>query len=69
MAAALHTHPKVGASWEGFVLEELIGLAGERNAFHWRTRAGAELDLLLFARGKRIGGRTGQRGRAYEGIE
>lgn len=54
-AAALHTHPKVGASWEGFVLEELIGLAGERNAFYWRTQAGAELDLLLFVRGKRIG--------------
>jgi len=54
-AAALHAHPKVGASWEGFVLEELIGLAGERNAFHWRTQAGAELDLLLFVRGKRIG--------------
>ncbi len=53
--AALHTHPKVGASWEGFVLEELIGLAGERNAFYWRTQAGAELDLLLFVRGRRIG--------------
>jgi predicted AAA+ superfamily ATPase len=54
-AAALHAHPKVGASWEGFVLEELIGLAGERNAFYWRTQAGAELDLLLFLRGQRIG--------------
>jgi len=54
-AAALDAHPKVGASWEGFVLEELIGLVGERNAFHWRTQAGAELDLLLFVRGKRIG--------------
>jgi len=54
-AAALHAHPKVGASWEGFVLEELIGLAGERNAFYWRTQAGAELDLLLFMRGRRIG--------------
>ena len=53
--AAPHSHPKVGASWEGFVLEELIGLAGERNAFYWRTQAGAELDLLLFLRGKRIG--------------
>jgi len=53
--AALHSHPKVGASWEGFVIEELIGLAGERNAFYWRTQAGAELDLLLFLRGQRIG--------------
>jgi predicted AAA+ superfamily ATPase len=53
--AALHAHPKVGASWEGFVLEDLIGLVGERNAFYWRTQAGAELDLLLFMRGQRIG--------------
>jgi predicted AAA+ superfamily ATPase len=53
--AALDAHPKVGASWEGFVLEELIGLAGERNAYHWRTQAGAELDLLLLLRGRRIG--------------
>jgi predicted AAA+ superfamily ATPase len=54
-ANALHAHPKVGASWEGFVIEELIGLAGERNAFYWRTQAGAELDLLLFVHGRRIG--------------
>ncbi len=52
---ALHAHPKVGASWEGFVLEELIGLAGERNAWYWRTQAGAELDLLLMLGGRRIG--------------
>jgi predicted AAA+ superfamily ATPase len=53
--AALDAQPKVGASWEGFVLEELIGLAGERNAYYWRTQAGAELDLLLLLRGRRIG--------------
>ena len=53
--AALDAHPKVGASWEGFVIEELIALAGERNAYYWRTQAGAELDLLLMLRGRRIG--------------
>jgi predicted AAA+ superfamily ATPase len=53
--AALDAHPKVGASWEGFVLEELIGVAGERNAYYWRTQAGAELDLLLMLQGRRIG--------------
>ncbi len=53
--AALRGHPKSGASWEGFVLEELIGVAGERNAYYWRTQAGAELDLLLMLRGRRIG--------------
>jgi len=40
---------------EGFVLEELIGLVGERDAYYWRTQAGAELDLLLVSRGRRIG--------------
>ncbi len=53
--AALDAHPKVGASWEGFVIEELIGLAGERNAWYWRTQAGAELDLLLMLSGRRVG--------------
>lgn len=53
--AALHAHPKVGASWEGFAIEELIGVAGERHANYWRTQAGAELDLLLQMRGRRIG--------------
>jgi hypothetical protein len=53
--AALDAHPKVGASWEGFVIEELIALAGKRNAYYWRTQAGAELDLLLLLRGRRIG--------------
>ncbi len=53
--AALGAHPKVGASWEGFVIEELIALAGERNAYYWRTQAGADLDLLLMLRGRRIG--------------
>jgi len=53
--AALDAHPKVGASWEGFVLEDLIALTGERNAYYWRTQAGAELDLLLLLRGRRIG--------------
>lgn len=54
-STARDAHPKVGASWEGFVIEELIALAGERNAYYWRTQAGAELDLLLLLRGRRIG--------------
>lgn len=53
--AALDAHPKVGASWEGYVVEDLIAIAGERNAYYWRTQAGAELDLLLLLRGRRIG--------------
>lgn len=51
----LEGHPKLGASWEGFVIEEVAALAGERNVYFWGTPSGAELDLLLFARGARYG--------------
>ena len=41
-------HPVAGASWEGFVVENLIGVAPRgTDAFFYRTRAGAEIDLLL----------------------
>jgi len=53
--SALESHPRLGASWEGFVLDEAIRIAGERNAFFWATQAGAELDLLLTIGGKRYG--------------
>ncbi|MGH8697951.1 MAG: hypothetical protein ACREVS_15810, partial [Burkholderiales bacterium] len=36
-------------------LEQVIGAVGERNAFYWATQAGAELDLLAFVNGRRIG--------------
>lgn len=52
---ALTGHPKLGASWEGFVLEEVIRRAGERNTWFWATQSGAELDLLVAAGGSRIG--------------
>lgn len=51
----LQGHPKVGASWEGFVIEEAVRIAGERHAYYWATQAGAEMDLLLMLRGKRYG--------------
>ena len=53
--AALEGHPKLGASWEGFAIEQLVLAAGERNAYHWATQAGAELDLLLTIDGKHYG--------------
>lgn len=53
--AALEGHPKLGASWEGFVLEQAILAAGERNAYYWATQGGAELDLLLQLQGRRYG--------------
>ncbi len=52
---ALEGHPKLGASWEGFALEEVLRVAGDREAYFWSTQAGAELDLLVFQRGKRYG--------------
>ncbi len=48
-------HPKHGASWEGFALEQVLSVAGTRQAFFWATHSGAELDLLLISGGKRYG--------------
>ncbi len=48
-------HPKCGASWEGFCIEQLLAVAGSRDAYFWATHAGAELDLLLVRGGKRYG--------------
>jgi hypothetical protein len=53
--AALQGHPKLGASWEGFVIEQILSWAGERNAYFWATHSRAELDLMVLARGKRWG--------------
>lgn len=52
---ALLGHPKAGASWEGFALEEILKHIGDRNAFFWATHAGAELDLMVSRGGKRYG--------------
>jgi predicted AAA+ superfamily ATPase len=48
-------HPKMGASWEGFVIEQLVAATGSRSAYYWATHAGAELDLMLMIRGQRFG--------------
>lgn len=53
--AALEAHPKLGASWEGFALEEVLRVTGDREAYFWHTQGGAELDLLVFVRGDRYG--------------
>jgi hypothetical protein len=50
----LHGHPKVGASWEGFVIEQLLQLDVSHPWF-WRTQAGAEVDLLVDAGPRRLG--------------
>ena len=41
-------HPKAGASWEGFLLEEVLKAARPDEAYFWATHQGAELDLLMF---------------------
>ncbi len=53
----LHRHPKLGAIWEGFALEEIIRFWHLRaeEVFFWSTHLTAEIDLLVFAHGKRIG--------------
>jgi predicted AAA+ superfamily ATPase len=50
-------HPKVGASWEGFVLREVVERLGARpeEVFFWATHAGAELDLLIVRGQRRFG--------------
>ncbi len=48
-------HPKVGASFEGFAIEQLLAAFGTHNAYFWATHAGAELDLLVTVSGKRYG--------------
>ena len=54
-ASELLSHPKCGASWEGYVIEEIITLLQPDEVYFWATHAGAELDLLLFKDGRRIG--------------
>jgi predicted AAA+ superfamily ATPase len=48
-------HPRIGASWEGFALEQVLRLTGPDAAYFWATHTGAELDLLMFKYGKRVG--------------
>lgn len=50
-------HPKVGASWEGYALEEIIRTLdlNRQQVYFWATEKGAELDLLVIEGGKRYG--------------
>jgi predicted AAA+ superfamily ATPase len=51
----LQTHPKSGASWEGYVIEEAIKSIDPDEAYFWATHNGAEIDLLLLKNGQRFG--------------
>jgi uncharacterized protein len=56
-AADVESHPKCGASWEGFVMNQLIRHLGARpeECYFWATHAGAELDLLIVRGRRRLG--------------
>jgi uncharacterized protein len=51
----LYNHPKSGASWEGYAIEETIKALSPDQVYFWATHSGAELDLLVIKDGKRIG--------------
>ncbi len=55
--AELEMHPKVGASWEGFVIEQVIRRLGIRfdECFFWKTHSGTELDLFAIRGQQRLG--------------
>ena len=48
-------HPKLGASWEGFVIEQLLARTDIRDAWFWGTHGGAEIDLLIQHDGEWVG--------------
>jgi predicted AAA+ superfamily ATPase len=52
---SLMSDPKLGASWEGFVVEQVLSRTDERHAYFWAIHSGAELDLLIVADGRRYG--------------
>lgn len=48
-------HPKMGASWEGYVIEEILKMVPHDDAFFWATHNRAEIDLVLLRKGKLVG--------------
>lgn len=48
-------HPQVGASWEGFALEQILRIVRPAQAYFWATYSGAELDLFFVTHGLRCG--------------
>lgn len=51
----LMSHPKCGASWEGYVIEETLQAVAPDEAYFWATHQGAELDLLMIKDGRMLG--------------
>jgi predicted AAA+ superfamily ATPase len=53
--SALFHHPKLGASWEGFAIEQVLATEPHAEAAFWATHQGAEIDLLIRRQGKLFG--------------
>lgn len=51
----LQTHPKSGASWEGYAIDEVVKSIAPDEHYFWATHNGAEIDLLLLKNGRRLG--------------
>jgi hypothetical protein len=51
----LSAHPKYGASWEGFVMEEVIRSVEPHEVYFWATHQGAEIDLVFNKGGRMYG--------------
>lgn len=52
---SLSGHPRLGASWEGFALEQLLETLHPPEAYFWATYGGCELDLFFIQAGRRYG--------------
>ena len=52
---ALLSHPRAGASWEGFAIEQVLAALRPASAWFWGTHGGGELDLLVLENGRRVG--------------
>jgi len=52
---SLWSHPKIGASWEGFFLEQVLRRLSPIDAYFWATHGEAEMDLVLMAKGHSYG--------------
>jgi predicted AAA+ superfamily ATPase len=51
----LHGYPRVGASWEGFAIEQVLRVINPPQAFFWATHSGAEIDLFFIFHGRPYG--------------
>jgi predicted AAA+ superfamily ATPase len=54
-SSSLAGHPKVGASWEGFALEQFLQTIQPSQSYFWATHSGAEIDLFFLHQGHRYG--------------